>query len=144
MTLNKRKLGSLMKKIYIVLASILVIGVGFVVVTQILFRGDYYRQFERNVFYKDCPAYVYITGEYTGTAPELAVIKSAVDSLGFEKEDVSQLEDKKIKVIVAGSDSQMSIINDTVSNTLSKLGDFQIEKMEGGGAYKATTCQLDY
>ena len=133
-----------MKKIYIALAIVLVLGVGFVVVTQILFRGDYYRQFERNVFYKDCPAYVYITGEYAGTAPELAVIKSAVDSLGFEKEDVSQLEDKKIKVIVAGSDSQMSIINDTVSNTLSKLGDFQIEKMEGGGAYKATTCQLDY
>lgn len=133
-----------MKKIYIVLGIILVIGIGFVVVTQILFRGDYYRQVERKFFYKDCPAYVYITGEYTGTVPELSVIKSALDSLGFEKVGVSQLEDKKIQVIVAGSDNQMNVINDKVSNTLSKLGDFQVEEMVGGGAYKAKICQLGY
>lgn len=133
-----------MKKIYIVLGIILGIGIGFVVVTQILFRGEYYRQVERKFLYKDCPAYVYITGEYTGTEPELSVIKSALDSLGFEKVGVSQLEDKKIQVIVAGSDNQMSIINDKVNNTLSKLGDFQVEEMVGGGAYKAMTCRLDY
>ncbi|MDP2655715.1 MAG: hypothetical protein Q8P17_04310 [bacterium] len=133
----------MMKKIYITLGIVLATGVGFVVVTQILFRGDYYRQFEQKVFYKNCPAYVYITGEYTGITPEIAVIKSAVDSLGFEKVDVSQLEDKKIKVIVAGSDNQMNAMNDKVNGALSEFGDFQIEKMEGGGAYKAKTCPLD-
>ncbi|MDP2655431.1 MAG: hypothetical protein Q8P17_02765 [bacterium] len=133
-----------MKKIYIALASVLVIGIGFVFVTQIVYKGEYYRRIEQSLLAKTCPAYVYITGEYTGTAPELSVIKSAVDSLGFEKVGVSQLEGKKIEVIVAESDNQVNAINDKVNGALSELGDFQIEKMEGGGAYKAMTCRLDY
>lgn len=133
-----------MKKIYIILGIVLAIGVGFVVVTQILFRGDYYRQFERNVFYKSCPAYLYITGEYAGATPDIAVITSAIDSLGFEKADVKQSEDKKIVVVIAGKDvAQMTAISEQVDSELSKLGDFQVESMSGNSAYKAKTCPLD-
>src|SRR3989338_5624042 len=133
-----------MKKVYIALGIVLTVGVGFVVVTQILFRGDYYRQFERNVFYKNCPAYVYITGEYAGAAPGIAVIKSAVDSLGFEKAGVEQSGDKKIVVIITGKDiAQMTAIGEKVGSELSKLGDFQVESVSGNSAYKAKTCPLD-
>ena len=133
-----------MKKIYIALGIALAIGVGFVVVTQILFRGDYYRQFERNVFYKNCPAYVYLTGEYAGATPEIAVIQSAVDSLGFEKAGVEQSENKKVVVIVAVEDiAQMTAIRERVGSELSKQGDFQVESVSGNSAYKAKTCPLD-
>ena len=133
-----------MKKICIILGIVSTIGIGFVVVTQILFRGDYYRQFERNVFYKNCPAYVYITGEYAGATPGIAVIKSAVDSLGFEKAGVERSGDKKIVVIVAVEDiAQMTTIREKVDSELSKQGDFQVERVSGNSAYKAKTCPLD-
>ena len=133
-----------MKKIYITLGIVLIIGIGLVAVTQILFRGDYYRQFERSVFYKNCPAYVYITGEYAGATPGIAVIKSAVDSLGFEKAGVERSGDKKIVVIVAVEDiAQMTTIREKVDSELSKQGDFQVERVSGNSAYKAKTCPLD-
>jgi len=133
-----------MKPIYIIVGIVLAIGVGFVVVTQILFRGEYYRQFEQKVFYKNCPAYVYITGEYTGATPEIAVIQSAVDSLGFEKSGVEQTGDKKIVVIVAGKDiAQMTALSEKVGSELSKQGDFKVESVSGNSAYKAKTCPLD-
>ena len=133
-----------MKKIYIALGIVLVVGIGFVVVTQILFRGDYYRQFEQKVFYKNCPAYVYVTGKYAGATPEIAVIKSAVGSLGFEKAGVEQSGDKKIVVIIAGEDiAQMTAVSEKVGSELSKQGDFQVERVSGNSAYKAKTCPLD-
>lgn len=132
-----------MKKIYIVLVIVLGLMISFVVITQIIYKGEYYRRIERLLLYKNCPAYVYITGEYTGTVPEVSVIESEVRSLGF-KVSVKQLEDKKINVIVAGkSDDQTEAVYEKVNSALSKLGDFQIEKMEGGGASRAKTCPLD-
>lgn len=132
------------KKIYIIVGIALTIGVGFVVITQILFRGDYYRQFERKVFYKNCPAYVYLTGGYTGTVPDITAIESEVRSLGFEKTGVKQLENKKIQVIVAGIDgAQMATVSERVGSALSKLGEFQVEMTSGTSAYKAKTCPLD-
>lgn len=132
------------KSISIAVGIVLTVGIGFVVVTQILFRGDYYRQLERNIFYKDCPAYTYITGEYTGATPEIAVIQSVVDSLGFEKAGVEHSGDKKIIVTIAGKDiAQMTAISEKIGSELSKQGDFQVESVSGTSAYKAKTCPLD-
>ena len=135
-----------MRKIYIALAVVLILGVSFLFITQILFRGDYYRQIERKFFYKNCPAYVYITGEYIGTAPEVAAIESEVRSLGFEKIGVKQLENKKIQMIIAGvDDTQMAAVSERVGSALSKLGEFQVEEMATGSnsVYKARSCPLD-
>lgn len=133
-----------MKKLFLVIGIVFVFVIGFVVITQIVFRGDYYRQIERWLIYKNCPAYIYLKGEYTGTIPELSVIESEIHSLGFEQVSIKQSEDKKINVIVAEkNDSQMETVIDKVRSTLLKLGDFREEEMTSYGAYKAKTCSLN-
>ena len=132
-----------MKKLFLVVGIVLGLAIGFVVITQILFRGDYYRLVERQFFSKDCPATVYITGEYTGTAQEIAVIESEIRSLGF-KVSIKQSEDKKINVIVAGkSDDQMEVVIDKVRSALLRVGNFQEEIITVAGGGKAKTCPLD-
>ncbi len=132
-----------MKKIYIALAIVLILGVSFVVVIQIRGGGELYTQTQR-LLAKTCPAYFYVTGEYTGTVPEVAAIKTEVNSLGFEKTGVKQLENKKIQVIIAGvDDTQMADVSERVSSALSKLGNFQLLETVGTGASKARSCPLD-
>lgn len=136
-----------MKKIYIALAIVLILGVGFVVITQIVFKGDYYRQFERKVSFQNCPAYFYLTGEYSGAVPEIAAIESEVRSLGFQKTGVKQLESKKIQVIIAGigeiDSTQMAAVSERVSGALSKLENFQLLETVSTSATKARSCPLD-
>lgn len=132
-----------MKKLFLVVGIVLGLMIGFVVITQILFRGDYYRLVERQFFSKDCPAIVYITGEYTGTAPEVAVIESEIRSLGF-KTSIKQSEDEKINIIVAGkSDDQTEAVIEKARSVLLKLGNFQEEIITVAGGGKAKTCPLD-
>ena len=128
-----------MKKLFLVVGIVLGLVIGFVVITQIVYRGDYYRQVERWLIYKNCPAYIYLKGEYIGTIPELSVIKSEVDSLGFAETDVSKSEDKKIVVVIAGKSNDQTVI-DKVRSALLKLGNFQEEEMTGVSAEKMKTC----
>jgi len=93
--------------------------------------------FENN--YQDCPAYIYLVGEYKGIKIDDSVIQDKIGSLNIGVVALRNLDGGKILISVKGGTGDDEAYQQLIK-ALHELGDFLEMKMSGSSAMRMTKC----